>query len=433
MTRTVERDEYHSTPTNSSHPRPAIDRTTPRRARFAALGSRNFRLFLLGQAVVTTGLWVQRVAQDWLVLDLTGSATAVGITTALQWAPMLVFGLLGGWIADRYSKRRVLQATQTAAALLAAVLAGLTFTDHVAAWHVQLLAAGVGTIAAIEKPVRSTFATDLVGPCQIHSAVSLSFSVFYLGSFAGPAISGVLITTVGPGWAFALNAVSFAAPLIALARIDAAELPHSHPRPATRVAAVPPGGVRALIRRPEIWRPMVLASIFGMFTLNLPVTLATYARTAHAGPAGYAVLTSTVALGSVVGALIGAIRPRTTVRALTRTGFVLAGLYLFAAAMPTSWSLACTLAAIGIVGTQLFASANAAVQLAAGAALRGRMMGVYLLVETGGAAVGGPLLGVINEYLGPRVGLVLAGAIPAAFLILLLLTQLTRRPAAGVP
>ncbi|RYF45734.1 MAG: MFS transporter [Comamonadaceae bacterium] len=368
-----------------------------------------------------------------MVLDLTGSATAVGVTTALQWAPMLVFGLVGGWIADRYPKRRVLQGTQTAAALLAAVLAVLTFTGHVTAWQIQLLAAGLGTIAAIEKPVRSAFATDLVGPGQIQSAVSLSYSVFYLGAFAGPALSGVLITAVGPGWAFTLNAVSFAAPLVALARINAAQLPHRHRRhPVDTTAAVPvPGGLWAVVCRSEIWRPMVLAAAFGMFTLNLAVTLATFARTVHAGPAGYAMLTSSLAVGSMVGALIAAGRTRSTVRGLTWIGCVLSGLYLVAAAMPTLWSLGCALAAIGIISTQLFTAANATVQLAAGRALRGRVMGVYLLVETGSAAVGGPVLGAINEYLGPRIGLILTGAIPAAFIVLLSVLQVVRRRTSG--
>lgn len=418
MTRAADRPEHLSTHS---------DTPTPRKGRFAALGSRNFRLFLLGQAVVATGLWVQRIAQDWLVLDLTGSATAVGVTTALQWAPMLVFGLVGGWIADRYPKRRVLQGTQTAAALLAAVLAVLTVTGHVTAWQIQLLAAGLGTIAAIEKPVRSAFAADLVGPGQIQSAVSLSYSVFNLGAFAGPALSGVLITAVGPGWAFALNAVSFVAPLVALARINAAQLPYRH-RPVVPTAAVPvPGGLWTVVRRSEIWRPMVLAAAFCMFTLNLAVTLATFARTVHAGPAGYAMLTSSLAVGSMVGALIAAGRTRSTVRGLTWIGCVLSGLYLVAAAMPTLWSLGCVLAAIGIISIQLFTAANASVQLAAGRALRGRVMGVYLLVETGSAAVGGPVLGVINEYLGPRIGLILTGAMPAALIVLLSVLLFVRR------
>ncbi|MGV9823220.1 MFS transporter [Nocardia xishanensis] len=419
MTRAADRRKVPQT----TRPTP----TPPPHTRFAALKSRNFRLYLIGQAVTTTGLWVQRIAQDWLVLTLTGSATAVGVTTALQWAPMLVFGLAGGWIADHFPKRRVLQGTQIAAATVGALLAGLTLTHQVQAWHVQLLAAVLGTIAAIEKPVRSAFVIDLVDTGRIRSAISLSYSVFYLGNFAGPAISGVLITAVGPGWAFALNAVSYIAPLIALACINSSHLPHPIRRQASTDTVAVPSTLRTQLRRPEIWQPIVLGGAFGMFTLNLPVILTTYAHAAHAGATGYALLTSSVALGSVLGGLISAGRTTTTLRSLALTAHVLASTYLIAGAMPTLWSLACALAVLGIMSTQLFTATNATVQLAADHTHRGRILGIYLLVETGTAAIGGPILGLIVQHLGPRTSLALSGIIPATVALLISLTHLTRR------
>lgn len=383
-------------------------------ARFAALRSRNYRLFLLGQAVATTGLWVQRVAQGWLVLSLTGDAAAVGVTTGLQFAPMLVFGLAGGWIADRFPKRRVLQAAQVAAASMAGLLAVLTLTHQVAAWHVQLLAAGLGTAAAIDQPVRQAFVTELVGRDRIYSAVSLNASIFQLGALVGPAVSGALISAVGPGWAFAFNAASYTAPLVAYARIDPRRL-YRHAAHATELAA---GGLRGLARHPRIWWPLTLSGAVAMFAFNLPVTLAAYARTAHTGPGGYALLTATVAAGSVLGALIAAGRSRTTLRGLTGTGCAVAGLYLTAAAMPTPWSLACVLVTIGAATELLYTGANATLQLAAGPALRGRVMAAYLMVIFGTGAVGGPLIGTVDQHLGPRTGLVLAAAVPAAAIVL---------------
>ncbi|MFE3281007.1 MFS transporter [Nocardia sp. NPDC059239] len=231
----------------------------------------------------------------------------------------------------------------------------------------------------------------------------------------------LLITAAGIGWAFALNAVSYAAPLTALAFIK----PHRSPNSA--ITAPAPGRLLTLIRRSEIWRPIILGSTFGMFTFNLPVTLATYARTADTGPAGYALLTSAVALGSVLGGLVSAGRGPATPDGLTRTGYFLALMYGVAAAMPAPWSLGCSLVGIGIVATLLFTATNAAVQLAAGAAHRGRVIGVYLLVETGSAAVGGLLLGVLNEHLGPRIGLALAGVVPATTITLLSLALLANR------
>jgi MFS family permease len=412
------------------HPRSRSTPSTPRRARFAALRSRNYRLFLLGQSVATTGLWVQRVAQSWLVLDLTGNAAAVGVTTGLQFAPMVVFGFAGGWIADRFPKRRVLQATQIVAALMAGLLAGLTLSHHVTAWQVQLMAAGLGTVAAIDQPVRQAFVTELVGQGQVYSAVSLNASIFQLGALIGPAVSGTLISVVGPGWAFALNAVSYAAPLAAYARIDPGRLHHQ----VARAGELATGGLRELARRPQFWWPLMLAGAVGMFSVNLPVTLATYARAVHSGPGGYALLTTTVAVGSVLGALIAAGRTRTTLRGLSATGCAVAGLYLIAATMPTPWSLGCVLAAIGMATELTFTSANATLQLSTGATLRGRVMGTYLVVTFGAGALGGPLLGTIDQHLGPRAGLALAGAIPAAVLLLAALTHLIlrhtiRRPA----
>jgi MFS family permease len=168
-----------------------------RRTTFISLGTRNFRLFASGQLVSNTGAWVQRIAQDWLVLSITGSATAVGITTALQFLPTLLFGMVGGLIADRYPKRRTLLAAQVGMALMAAILAGLTLSHRVAAWHVYLVAFGLGLITAVENPVRQSFVNEMVGPDRLRNAISINSSVFQLGALIGPAISGVLIRVVG--------------------------------------------------------------------------------------------------------------------------------------------------------------------------------------------------------------------------------------------
>ncbi|MFF0457769.1 MFS transporter [Nocardia africana] len=421
MTRAADRREV---PSITNRPNP----NRPRHSRLAALQSRNFRLYLSGQASATTGLWVQRIAQDWLVLTLTGSAYAVGVTTALQWAPMLVFGMVGGWIADHCSKRRVLQATQTAAASIAAALAALTLTHHVMAWHVQLLAAALGAVAAIERPVRSAFVPDLVETSLLSSAISVSFSVFYLGNFAGPAISGVLITAIGPGWAFAFTAFSYIVPLIALACIDSRRLQHLGP--ALKIVAPSPS-LRTLLLRPQIWRPIMVGGVFGMFTYNLPVILTSYANNSHAGPAGYSLLTSSLALGSVVGGFISASRTTATLRTIGTAAYCLAGTYVVAAAMPTVWALGGVLAVLGVMSTLLFTATNTTVQLAVGSGLRGRILALYIVVETGSAAIGGPILGLIVQHLGSRTGIFLAGAVPAAVLLLVTVAGLGIRNISG--
>ena len=379
---------------------------------FGSLGTRNFRLFASGQIFSNTGSWIQRIAQDWLVLSLTGSTAAVGVTTALQFLPTLLFGMVGGLIADRFPKRKVLLLTQVGMASVAGVLACLTLAGWVAAWHVYVLAFALGIVTAVDNPTRQSFVNEMVGPDQLRNAISINSSVFQLGGLVGPAISGLLIGAVGPGYLFALNALSYVAPFVALSRMRDGELT-AMPKVAAR-----PGQLRDALRyarsRPEVLWPTVLVGVFGMFTANLPVTLAAYARSVfHSGAAGYGWLNATVAVGSLTGALISARRARTTLRSLVVVGGVLASVEMAAAAVPNEIGFGILLLVIGATTLLLLTSANATVQTAAHDGIRGRVMGMYLLVFIGSAAIGGPLLGSADEHLGPRIGMLLSGAVPA--------------------
>jgi MFS family permease len=389
---------------------------------FSSLRTRNFRLFTTGQLFSNTGTWVQRIAQDWLVLSLTGSATAVGVTTALQFLPTLLFGLFGGMIADRYPKRAILLVTQSALGLIAGVLAVLTLTHMVAAWQVYVVAFALGLVTAVDNPTRQSFANEMVGPAQLSNAISINSSVFQLGGLIGPAISGVLISAVGPGYSFAINAASFAAPLAALAMMRPAEL--------RRVEWDPDGGgqlrdelrsaLHWAVGEPHVLWPTVLAGVFGLFTANLAVTLAAYAHSVfHSGPSGYGLLSATVAAGSVAGALVCARLPRPRLRVLLAYGLVLAMLEIVSAAVPGQVAFAVLLVPIGACTLLLLTSTNSVVQTAAHDTMRGRIMGIYLLVFIGGAALGGPLLGFVDEHAGPRSGMLLAGVVPALAVVLI--------------
>jgi MFS family permease len=390
----------------------------PRHTTFGALRNRNYRLFASGQIVSNTGAWVQRIAQDWLVLSLTGNATAVGLTTGLQFLPTLLFGLLGGHIADRYPKRRVLLATQVGMSSMAAVLATLTLTHQVAAWHVYLVAFGLGTVTAIDNPARQAFASEMVGPDRVRNAISINSSVFQLAALIGPAISGLLINAVGAGYAFAVNAASYLAPIVALLRIRDDELYRTAGAGSVRVRVA--DAYRYLTERPHMLWPTVLAGVFGLFTINLPVTLAAFARSVfHTGPAGYGLLSSVVAVGSLTGALVSARLHRTRLRSLAATCLVLAGLEMTAAAAPNQWSFCIVIAGVGTGTLLLLTAANSMVQLGATDGMRGRVMALYLLVFVGSGAVGGPLVGGVDQRLGPQAGMLLAGAVPAAATVLI--------------
>ncbi len=345
---------------------------------------------------------MQRIAQDWLVLSLTGSATDVGITTALQFVPTLLFGLIGGLIADRYPKRRILLATQAGLAAIAGILAVLTLTNEVTAWQVYLIAFGLGLVTAVDNPTRQSFANEMVGPHQLSNAISINSSVFQLGGLVGPAVSGALISAVGPGYSFAINALSYAAPLIALARMRSSEL-RTMP-PVTAPAGQLRDGLRYAVHDPDILWPTVLAGVFGMFTSNLAVTLAAYARSVfHSGPGGYGLLSAIVAVGSVTGALVFARRSRTCLRTLLAIGAVLAAIEMLSAAAPGQEIYCVFLLPIGACTLLLLTTTNSTVQTAAPDAIRGRVMGVYLLVFIGSAALGGPLLGLVETSTSDRL------------------------------
>jgi MFS family permease len=379
---------------------------------FGSLRIRNFRLFASGQIFSNTGSWVQRIAQDWLVLSLTGSPAAVGVTTALQFLPTLLFGMVGGLIADRFPKRKILLLTQVGMATVAGVLACLTLAGWVAAWHVYVLAFALGIVTAVDNPTRQSFVNEMVGPDQLRNAISINSSVFQLGGLVGPAISGLLIGAVGPGYLFALNALSYVAPFVALSRMRDADLTRM-PKVVARSGQLC-DALRYARSRPEVLWPTVLVGVFGMFTANLPVTLAAYAKSVfHSGPAGYGWLNATVAVGSLTGALISARRARTTLRMLVVVGGVLSSVEMAAAAVPDEIGFGVLLLVIGATTLLLLTSANATVQTAAHDGIRGRVMGMYLLVFIGSAAIGGPLLGAADEHLGPRIGMLLSGAVPA--------------------
>jgi MFS family permease len=386
---------------------PPIARLSP----FSALRVRNYRLFVSGQLLSNTGSWVQRIAQDWLVLSLTGSASAVGLTTAMQFMPTVVFGMFGGMLADRCSKRKLLLATTSAMSLFAATLAVLTISGRIETWHVFVVAFGLGTVIAVDNPARQAFVNEMVGQEDLRSAISLNSSVFQLGGLLGPAISGVLISMMGSGYAFAVNALTYIGPAVALCRMRPSELHQS------RHAAARPGQVRVALQyaaaRPLVLWPTVLVGVFGMFTANLAVTLAAYANHYfHSGAGGYGLLTSLVAIGSISGALVSARRPQPSLRTLLSFGAVLSLLYVLAAAAPTRPMFCVLLVTVGGYTLLLLTSANSTVQLAAQDAIRGRVMALYLLVFVGSAAIGGPLIGGVDQHFGARSGLLLAGVVP---------------------
>lgn len=386
---------------------------------FSALQVRNFRLLVSGLLVSSTGGWIQRIAQDWLVLTLTGSATAVGITTALQFLPTLLLGLFGGVIADRFPKRKVLLATQSTMGTAAGVLAVLAFTGQVQVWQVYMMALFLGFATAVDNPTRQSFVTEIVGKDRVRNAISMVSSTFQLGSLIGPALGGLLLGSIGTGWAFAINACTFFASISALLRMRESEMPGLHAaRKASAGMRIRDGlrdGVRYAFHEPAVRWAIALVGIYGMFTISLPVTLTAFAdRVFHTGASGYGVLNSVVAVGALTGALLSARRVRPSrLRNLIGIASLLTLTEVLAAIQPSLWTFIPVLATMGMATLMFLTAAQSMVQLTTPDGLRGRVSGIYNLVFIGGGAIGGPTVGFLAQHFGARTALTLAGSIPA--------------------
>jgi len=377
---------------------------------FSSLRIRNFRLFAAGQVVSNTGTWMQRVAQDWLVLELThGSGTAVGIATGLQFLPLLLFSLWGGMIADRYPKRRVLMVTQAAMGALALLLGVLAVTGVVQPWHIYLLAFGLGLATMVDNPTRQSFAIEMVGRDDLQNAIALNSAVFNLARITGPALAGIVISLIGTPAAFFLNATSYLTVIISLHLMRPSEL-----RPAERVARAK-GQLReglAYVRsRPDLLMTMVLVFFIATFGMNFQVTTALMSRVVfHTGAGRFGIASAVFAIGALIGALVAARRSRTGMRLMITAALAFGLLEAATGLMPYYWAFLVLLVPTGMAVISFTTLANSSVQLSVPADMRGRVMGIYMLVFLGGAPIGSPLTGWVAELFGTRIA-ILAGAV----------------------
>ncbi|WP_394940812.1 MFS transporter [Psychromicrobium sp. YIM B11713] len=378
---------------------------------FAALSIRNYRYFTMAHFVAVIALWMQRIAQDWMVLQLSGSVAAVGITVALQFAPTLFLGPWGGVLADRFSKRTLLIIAQSAAGALAAVMAVLALSGVLQVWHVYAVAFLLGLVTVVDQPARSVFVNELVGPRHLRNAISINSSVFQLGGMIGPAIAGVMLTAVGGGWAFVANAVACAFTVFMLIVMRTADLVRSAPAP--RSKGMLAEGARYLVRKPAILFSTVMAGFVAVFALSLPVLMAAFAdHVFDVGAGGYGLLNTLIAIGALLGALASTRRSELRLRSVISS----AGLYgvalVVAALMPSMWSFATVMVLAGFASLMFLTGANQLVQISTNMQIRGRVMSLYVMVLIGGQALGGLLMGWMAEHLGPHLTLVISGAVP---------------------
>jgi len=379
---------------------------------FRAFRLFNYRLWAAGALVSNVGTWMQRVAQDWLVLTVLTdhSAVAVGITTGLQFAPMLVLAPVAGVLADRVPKRRLLLATQTAMGLVGLVLGLLVVTGAAQLWHAYALALALGIAAAVDAPARQAFVSEMVPREDLSNAVGLNSASFHAARIVGPGLAGLLIAWVGTGPVFLINAATFAGTLFSLTHMRVAELSPA-PR-ADRGKGQLREGLRYVRQRPDILLLMTVVGLVGTFGLNFQMTTAIMATAQFGKGSGeYGLLGSIMAVGSLGGALLAARRERPRLRLVVGATFAFGVFATVAALMPTYELFAVSLIPVGLSSLTLMTSANATVQLSVAPEMRGRVMALYMAIFMGGTPVGAPIIGWVGSALGPRWTILVGGLV----------------------
>jgi MFS family permease len=378
---------------------------------FRSFAVANYRLWFAGAIVSNVGTWMQRIAQDWLVLtELTDDdATAVGVTMALQFGPQLLLLPVTGLVADRIDRRRLLMLTQIAMAALGFGLAALTLTGVATLWMVYALALGLGIAAAFDAPARQAFVSELVPTSHLSNAVALNSASFNGARLIGPAVAGLLIAWVGVGWVFLINAVTFGAVLLSLALLHTEQFTTFDRPPRKRGQLLE--GFRYVRRRPDIVLVLTMIAILGTIGFNFPIFISAMARIEFGEGAGeYGVLSSVVAIGSVTGALLSARRERPRLRTISLAAAGFGASLTAAALMPEPVTFGVALVLVGLSGLTVMTTANGYVQTTTAPAMRGRVMALYIAIFMGGTPVGAPLVGWVADTLGPRWSLGLGAA-----------------------
>ncbi|HKT64312.1 MAG TPA: MFS transporter [Burkholderia sp.] len=401
---------------------------------FRSLRSFNYRVWAAGALVSNVGTWIQRTAQDWLVLtQLTHhDASAVGIVMSLQFGPQLLLLPWTGYAADRFDQRRLLMTTQALMGGLALALGLLTVTGVVQLWHVYLFAFLFGCASAFDAPVRQTFVAELVGDRELANAVALNSTSFNAARMIGPAAAGFIIASVGTGWAFLLNGVSFVAVLASLSLLRADELRENARAGHTRGSLL--DGFRYVWHRADLKATLAMLFLIGTFGLNFPLFISTMAAGVfHVDARGFGILSSMMAVGTITGALLAARRERPLFRHLWIGATVFGIGCTLGAIAPSYWLFAAALVLTGIAAMTFTTSTNALMQLSTEPAMRGRVMALRLAVAFGGTPIGAPVAGWVANHLGPRwaLGVGAASGFAAALVAVYFRMQMRREPQSG--
>jgi MFS family permease len=378
------------------------------RLTFRSMSVRNYRLYFAGQLISTTGTWMQSIAQAWLVLQITGSGVALGITVALQFTPVLLVGAWGGLVADRVDKRRLLVATQAAAGVLALILGAVTVLGIVQLWMIFVLAVGLGVVNAVDNPARRAFVVEMVGTEHVSNAVSLSSAMFMAARVIGPAIAGLVIAGLGVSWCFFANGVSYSAAVLAFMAMRENEFFAVEPVPKRKGQLRE--GLRYAWSTPALRLVLVLTAVIGTLAFNFQVVLPLLAKETFSGGAEtLGVLYAFMSVGSVIGALVSAHEAQATRRFVLGAALVFGAALVVAAFAPTLGLELLVLVPVGAAGIAFTAMSNGVIQTECAPEMRGRVAALFTVAFLGSTPIGGPIIGWMSQQLGPRAGLWVGG------------------------
>jgi MFS family permease len=384
---------------------------------FGALRHRNFRLYLMGQSLSQAGTWMQSVAMGWLVLKVTGSGGMLGLVTAAQFTPALLFGPIAGALADRHSRWRMLQVTQLLAAAVAATIGVMVATDTIQLWSLMLLAAAFGTVNAFDMPIRSSFVYELVGPDDLTGAVGVSSTANNVARIFGPSVAGFLIAVTSLSVPFFVNSLSYLAISVSLLLMRRSEFVPKDPAP--RRSGQVREGIRIVWADPRLRTPLLMAVVIGMLAYENQVALPLFAKfTYDRGSAAYGLLSSFMGIGSVIGGLVVARFGRATHRRLGQAAMFLGVAMTVAAFMPTYETMLAALLVVGMGSVFFITMTSANLQLSSPTEARGRVMALYITALIGTTPIGGPIIGWVGQYIDPRATFVVGGVtclVTAAF------------------
>jgi MFS family permease len=378
------------------------------RLTFRSMSVRNYRLYFAGQLISTTGTWMQSIAQAWLVLQITGSGVALGVTVALQFTPVLLVGAWGGLVADRVDKRRLLVGTQAAAGVLALVLGAVTVLGVVQLWMIFVLALGLGAVNAVDNPARRAFVVEMVGTEHVSNAVSLSSAMFMAARVIGPAIAGLVIAGLGVSWCFFANGVSYSAAVLAFMAMRENEFFAVEPVPKRKGQLRE--GLRYAWSTPALRLVLVLTAVIGTLAFNFQVVLPLLAKETFSGGAEtLGVLYAFMSIGSVIGALVSAHEAQATRRFVLGAALAFGTSLVVAAFAPTLGLELLVLVPVGAAGIAFTAMSNGVLQTECAPEMRGRVAALFTVAFLGSTPIGGPIIGWVSQQLGPRAGLWVGG------------------------